>query len=153
MVDAFMRKIIFHLSSLQRSKDCFLEQLRDHPNVPILRYSALWEWQHLVMANAAGVCPVIPPGHLKTIGKGMNQDSVVRVGVARLFIPVPCLKSKNKSGEGTLRLFYTNWPTWNNRKTFTYRKFLLWRDAFVAALLKPSINHLWFLICFSLSIL
>lgn len=108
MVDAFMRKIIFHLSSLKRSKDCLLEQLTDHPNVPILRYSALWEWQHLVMANAAGVCPVIPPGHLKTIGKGMNQDLVVRVGVARLFIPVPSLKSKNKSGEGTLRLFYTN---------------------------------------------
>lgn len=79
---------------LRRSKDCFLEQLRDHPNVPILRYSALWEWQHLVMANAAGVCPVIPPGHLKTIGKEVlaERPDLKNLEDFKDTKPKPCVK-------------------------------------------------------------
>lgn len=141
MVDAFRPKIIFHISSLQRIKDCILRQLKEHPRTPILKYIALWQWQHIVMANAASLCPGITPGDLKTIGKSMNQDCIVRVGVGRLFIPVPL--SKIKSREGTLRLFYTTNQHEIIAKHLTYRKFLLWRDACVAALLKPSINHLW----------
>lgn len=125
MVDAFMRKIIFHLSSLQRSKDCFLEQLRDHPNVPILRYSALWEWQHIVMANAAGVCPVIPPGDLKTIGKGMNQDLVVGLGWRDCSFPSPPSKVKTSPVRVHFAYFTQIDQLEIIAKHLTNRKFLL----------------------------
>ena len=59
---------------LQATKKCMLRiSLELGDQAPeMFGYSALYNWQHLVLTQKAGLCLGVEPGNLEEIGKGKN---------------------------------------------------------------------------------
>ena len=59
---------------LKATKRCMLRiSLELGDQAPeMFKYSALYNWQHLVLTQKAGLCLGVEPGDLENIGKGKN---------------------------------------------------------------------------------